>query len=286
MANLLVKWKMKEQCEWLASEPGEGRIVVYRSERFDRAKVVLMLHGLGDNWHCHRPAAAIFESLGYSWIGFDWPGHGNSEGRRGDIPGVDEAHEIIDEVLAKFGIEDFCLYAHSTGGFLSLLKAQEDGWKTRIRWMWLSSPLLKPTHGQAQAKIKAAKLMAATVPHLTIPTGARYEKCCHTKELAPGAFDRVFAGCHGMISTRFGCSLLLAEEQLNQTVLAFPFPVLVTQGDEDKICPPKFSVELIKRLQSPEKSLLYLDYLRHEPLKEPKLSNFSQNVRAWLVGKD
>ena len=53
----------------------------------------------GDHIACHDWAATRMARAGFSPEGFDWPGHGKSGGRRGDLKTVEFACDLIDEII-------------------------------------------------------------------------------------------------------------------------------------------------------------------------------------------
>jgi alpha-beta hydrolase superfamily lysophospholipase len=92
--------------EWLPRGPEKGQ--------------VLLLHGLGDHSARHDWAASLFTDAGYRAVGFDWPGNGESDGVRGDMPTVAESGRLIEEVIEALDLRPCGIFAHSTGAFLVL----------------------------------------------------------------------------------------------------------------------------------------------------------------------
>ncbi|MDF1751173.1 MAG: alpha/beta fold hydrolase [Verrucomicrobiales bacterium] len=246
--------------------------------------IVVMLHGLGDHSGCHRRAMEIFCDLGYRVEGFDWPGHGKSYGNRGDIPGVKPAIKLINELIEQLDSKPVAVYAHSTGGFLALPFMSRFGLDLSLKWLWLSSPLIKPTHRQSKIKIWAAEFLADFVPELSIPTGVKPSNCYHVTSRNPKVLAEQFEGCHSKISARFGRDLMLWESEAAQSAsqLDDPLKVLVTQGREDLICPPEYVEEIFQTIPATDKTLLLFDGIRHEPLREPDNTIFIKSVTDWL----
>lgn len=247
--------------------------------------IILALHGLGDHIGCHEKAFEIFADLGYGVEGFDWPGNGKSEGRRGDIPGVRPALKLIWEVIESLEEQPVGIYAHSTGGFLALPFLSRYSHKMDLDWVWLSSPLLKPTHNQSKIKIRASDFLADFFPNLIVPTGVKPSRCFHTEGLDLKTCRKEFENCHSKISVRFGRDLMLWENRVATaaTRLKDPLRLLFTQGSEDHICPPEFAETLFRSMPLEDKTFVMLDSLRHEPLREPDNGQFLEAVQNWLT---
>lgn len=246
---------------------------------------VLALHGLGDHIHCHDEAFRIFTDKGYRVEGFDWPGNGKSSGKRGDIPGVLPAIELLEEFVDSMEEKPCGIYAHSTGGFLVLpFLAEYQTEHPDLEWLWLSSPLLRPSSKQPKVKIAVSNILADFFPELTVPTGVRPSRCFHISDFDAKNIATHFNNCHARISARFGRDLLYWETHILEaaTKLKNPLKLLITQGDEDKICPIQFAEKLFQSIQIESKSFLTLNNLRHEPLREPNNQWFLNSVSKWL----
>lgn len=246
--------------------------------------VVIVLHGLGDHTGCHREAMEIFCKFGYRAEGFDWPGNGRSAGNRGDIPGVRNAIQLLQEFIDDIDEPPVAIYAHSTGAFLALPFLTRHGKDLPLKWLWLSSPLLRPGHNQSKAKMFMADILADWVPELSIPTGVKPSRCYQVNDFNPVAISKQFKYRHSLISARFGRDLLDWENKVNWAAkqLEDPLSVLVTQGNKDRICPAEFAQEMFRSIPATKKTFLLLDGLRHEPFREPDNKSFLESITEWL----
>ncbi|MEQ1839757.1 MAG: alpha/beta fold hydrolase [Verrucomicrobiales bacterium] len=246
---------------------------------------VLLMHGLGDHVRRHDWAAGLLTRAGYRVIGFDWPGNGESDGLRGDMPTVAEAGRLIEEILLESGSSPVGIFAHSTGAYLLLhwlggCPALLD----QLKWVWLSSPLLAPAHNQSALKIAFARLLARHLPRVTLSTGVRVKDCFHSgfDPLALAALRK--DGVHRRISLRFGASLLESVSEFDPalTRIRDDFSLLITQGSEDGVCPPVYAEKLFEQLPVKQKTLIMISGARHEPFREPHHEAVSNAVRVWL----
>lgn len=274
--------------ETVTSRSTEGTI--YKKHLDPDGKVtgrVLMLHGLGDHSGPHGWAATMLLDKGYAVDQFDWPGHGKSSGWRGDIPSVANAIDLIEETIESMESPPVGYYAHSTGAFILLHYFREKGFLKSgdtHPWVWLSSPLLQPGFNQAELKKKVAASVANLFPKLTFDTGTTRSKVCDVN--APDSKSRLsdFEGYHNRVSARFGSSLLEYEPRIGECAKAFPSnaSVLLTQGDQDKICPPHFAFDFFLELSSQQKTLVVVKGARHEVFRESMRKSYWNTASSWL----
>ncbi len=249
---------------------------------------LLLLHGLGDHSAWHDWVAQLGGEAGYRVVGIDWPGNGGSDGVRGDMPTAVEAETLLEELLVALDLSPVGLFAHSAGGFLALRWLERRSHATPLkdlRWVWLSSPLLRPSHGQPRLKIALAAALARHFPRQTLSTGVRARKCFHTGgHPAAAEAERRRAGGHHRISLRFAADLIVHEAALcGQTrEIREDLAFLLTQGSEDPVCPPPYAEELFHHLPGNRKTWLLASGARHEPHHEPENEGFLNAIRAWL----
>ncbi len=258
---------------------------------------VLLVHGLGDHMGCHEKAARMFCQQGLIAAGVDWPGHGYSFGRRGHFREVAALLGLIAESLTDLRERlppgaPIGLYAHSAGAFvlLQFLKEQASGEKYAINYpsafsfVWLSSPLLHPTHEQGFLKLKMGEWLSKIAPGLRLDTGVRSDRC-YPPDPETGLFKEDPLK-HHKISLSFGADLMKRSRQVNDCARAFrePSRLFISQGSADKICPPKFSQVFFDAvtLSSTDKIYRLLPGALHEPLNDPAAAGLLAEVGEWV----
>jgi len=221
-------------------------------------------------------------------VGFDWPGNGGSDGVRGDMPTVEESAALLGELLAAFEVAPVGIFAHSTGAFLVLswLARQSEANRALggLRWIWLSSPLIRPSHRQSAIKIAVARALARRFPRMTLSNGVHARDCYHTGFSLAAESQFAHDGGHHRVSLRFATSLLEAEGGILRAASEIPrdLACLVTQGLEDRICPPIYAEALFRHLPGTDKTCLFVSGSRHEPFREPEPESFYLSVRSWI----
>jgi len=234
----------------------------------------------------------LLTRAGYRVVGFDWPGGGGSDGIRGDLPTVEETCGLLDELIEGLGFSPTGIFAHSTGAFLLLhwlaRRGRDHAALGSLRWVWLSSPLVRPSHGQPRLKVALATALAKRFPQMTLNTGVRARDCYHTR--LDGAAEAAFAraGVHHRVSLRFATSLMAEEGSLIASArkISPGIAFLLTQGGEDGVCPPGYAEELFQALPSRRKTWIFLSGSRHEPFRESGNAGITHSVRAWLQDID
>ena len=245
---------------------------------------VLILHGLGDHVGRYAWAIELFQEQGFEVLGIDWPGCGKSSGIRGDLPILDDACRMVEEILTALEVTPVGVLGHSTGGFFltHFLARSLPSFKS-VKWAWFSSPLLDPSHGQNVLKIAAAKLLAKVFPKFTLSTGVYPRDCFHT---GGGPRARNFdEGVHNRISLRFGKDLLDPEKMAMKVAgrIDESISILLTQGAADHVCAPEVAEPFVRKLKTREKAFLLVSGARHEPFRETDSDGFFNQVRTWLA---
>ena len=65
-------------------------------------------------------------------------------------------------------------------------------------------------------------------------------------------------------------------------ILKDPAKILITQGTDDEICPPRYSRELFETIATTAKEYVLLHGLRHELFREPVNDEFMEVVTDWV----
>lgn len=266
-------------------DPATGRLV--HAERIAPGSAergtVLLLHGLGDNISRHEWIKEILLARGYGILGIDWPGCGKSEGVRGDLPLIADAHLLVEEAIAQADVEIRAAFTHSTGGFfLSRILTHGSEPLSGLRWVWFSSSLTRPDAMQSAFRIALAKRVSRWFPTLTVSTHVRRDDCYHT---APDEDPKHHPeGVHSRVSLRFAGELLaqaIAHPEIGSG-LPPETSYLVTHGLEDDVCPPLFAEHFFQAIRSEDSTLLLAAGARHEPFREPDRDRFLQATGLWL----
>lgn len=123
--------------------------------------VICLVHGLGEHSSRYKHFAQFMGQKGIAVVAADLRGHGQSEGRRGDVAAFSVFYDQIDQLLAEAdrrfsGLPRF-IYGHSLGGNIvtnyTLLR------RPRVNGVIVSAPWLRTPQPVPAAKMQLAKMM-------------------------------------------------------------------------------------------------------------------------------
>lgn len=245
----------------------------------------VFVHGQGDHVRRHAATFSALAARGISVAAPELPGHGEAGGRRGHIPGTQVVDALIDEagerLLERCPRVALGIAGHSMGGLLVADRFAR-GRGGDFRWVWLSSPLVEVRHGKPRWLIGLGRWLSRVWPSLTIPTGVRpgdnLEGGSDPEQIAR---ERA-SGTHDRVSVGWGMELLRASGRVSAAApeLFGQLPVLVTQGDADRVCPPRYSRELFEKLPSGDKRFIEIAGGRHEPWHAREVV---EQVADWIA---
>ena len=244
------------------------------------------LHGQGDHAQRYQEIAEVFIRQGIAFLSCDLPGHGLSAGKRGHIPSLDLVAEIVESGLSKarelsphtptgFG-------GHSVGGLLALHFLTRPNIKPDFSWV--SSPLLNAEQGQPGWKPTILLPLSLFLPAITVSTGVQSEDL----QRRPGKKKEVDKGLkslfHNRISLSWGRQLLtLSREVRTQPEKQpSPLPFLLTQGEEDPICPFSICQTFVEQLNNEQMDFFTFPRSLHEPFSDENQEDFRLKLGKWL----
>jgi len=248
--------------------------------------VMVLIHGQGDA--IDRYECSVVRRLvahGIACTGIDFPGHGRSPGKRGDIPDLAFAratmHAACDAAAHLAPGAPVGVFAHSMGGLLAIdwLAAPD---APRPAFLWLSSPLVNPRHRQPKLLLTASRILGQLAPWLTLHSRVRPGDCRRDDpqiDLSPA-----IATLHDRIRLGWAIELLAVADRLSQSVASLParLPVLLTQGLADPVCPADFARRLFAALPCAPKRLVEIPAARHEPFDDSCRDQLLAAAAAWL----
>ena len=240
---------------------------------------LVFFHGQGDYIDRYPPLLSIFVEQDFRCILTDLPGHGRSQGRRGSVPGM----AFLDALLNSSLLDQptpYLIAGHSMGGLVALRFFLNE--PRRFAAAWFSSPLLDPM-GQAKPWMRRTlPVLANLFPWIIVGTGVRTEDCTDDREGRPGEEDTPLY--HSKVSIGWGRDLRDAAERIKQQLQGFPagIPVLFTQGEIDKVCPP--SILRARLVKLPENQITYseIENARHEPFNGSTSALLQEALKKWV----
>ncbi len=242
--------------------------------------VIVLIHGLGEHIGRYQHVADMFCSNGYAVLGADHPGHGLSGGKRGHVDSYEDFMQEIDHLLAeaetRYPGKPQVLYGHSLGGSLVLYYALLR--RPAIAGVISTGPAIAPAN-TSKALQKVAKVLSAIVPTMTINNGLVLEGLSHDKNVV-AAYQKDPLN-HPDISFRLGYELIANGDWILQHAGEFSLPLLLMQGEADKLVSPAATREFASRLTGNQ---VYKEWPGgyHELHNEPYKDQVFQVMLDWL----
>ena len=243
---------------------------------------ILLIHGLGEHILRYRDVAERLTEAGFSLYGFDLPGHGQSDGKRGHIQ---RFQNFIDEVkgfqnfLSQRQIAPQFVLGHSLGGLIAFHfgLTVPDG---TFRGFVLSSPGLKVRMAVPGWKIALGKLFSNLFPGFTQNSDLPPESIStQAEEVEKYRTDPLV---HSKITARFYVEMTAAMETVFQKAGEFLHPLLLIQGEADPIVDPEGAKQLFETVGSADKTLKLYPHSYHEVFHDAERDQAFSDLTHWL----
>ena len=243
---------------------------IIRSPGDNVRAVILLVHGLGDHIQRFTHWADMFLGKNIGFLGIDLPGHGRSDGKRGNIRNYSLTHEMLDIMIVEYkktfpGIPVF-LYGHSLGGGIVLeyiLKRNPE-----ITGAIVTSPWLRLSFEPNRTKIFLVRVLKSLFPSLIQPSGLVVNHISHDRTVVEKYISDPLV--HTRISlSLFHSGVTAARYSLNNAG-SLKIPLLLIHGSEDLITSPEGSREFASKTKLAELKIWEGGFheLHNEPFKD------------------
>lgn len=197
--------------------------------------ILLLVHGLGEHSGRYASWAHKFNQYNYGVCALDLPGHGKSEGKRGDIIKFSDFYNVLDifaeRVQKDFPEKPIILYGHSMGGNIVanyVLKR-----KPVLKALILSSPWLKLTTQPNTFKYLLGRLMHKIYPQYHDRTNLNASFISRIpEEVEKYKTDKLV---HDRITPALFFPLYIKGIKMVDKAAEFYLPTLVFHGSEDQL---------------------------------------------------
>jgi alpha-beta hydrolase superfamily lysophospholipase len=201
----------------------------------DVKAVIVMVHGIGEHIRRYAYWAELFRQERIAFTGVDLPGHGRSDGRRGNIKSYRLLEEMInimiDSCRKTFPGIPIYLYGHSLGGGIVLdyiLRVNP-----RIKGAIVTSPWLRLAFEPPKVKVMLATAMKNLLPGLVQPSGLDVSHISHDEAVVEDYKSDPLV--HDKISlSLFNCAMSAAKYSLEHAA-ELQIPTLIIHGSDDLI---------------------------------------------------
>ena len=271
-----------EEASWT---PAGGRgTTFYRLWRPAKSAALLVLvHGFGEHGGRYRPLAEALAAHHLAVAVPDLLGHGRSDGRPGDLRGLEECLAPVaaltrQVLLPLIGVPRCAVMGHSFGGLLAGFWAlRQPDLFTRLV---LQSPLLEVGFPIPGWKRTAARVCLALWPAAQFSMDLDLDNLCHDGEVIHAYRQDPLV--HHLMSARAYAATLRARAEVVRRAEEFRVPVLLLCGDEDRIISVATAVAWFERLPV-DKRLRRFPGMYHELHHEPVREQVIHQIADWIL---
>jgi alpha-beta hydrolase superfamily lysophospholipase len=248
----------------------------------DPKAVVCIVHGHGEHIERYEHAAQAFNQVGYSVIGYDQRGHGQSQGSRGHVP----SYELLLDDLSRFRKEvkeyypnlPHFIWGHSMGGniVLNYVLRQNPGTTGVIA----TGPWLKLAFEPPAVQMFLGRMMNKIKPDFTQESGLDTSALSHDPEVVRAYEEDSLV--HGKVSARLMVEMMDAGTWALEHAAEFPARLLLMHGSEDRITSSAASKDFAAKAPSDKVTLKIWDGFYHELHNEPEKAEVLNTIIEWM----
>jgi pimeloyl-ACP methyl ester carboxylesterase len=196
-------------------------------------KVVLLLHGWGDNAMGLRGLQAALAKH-HRVIALDLPGFGTTEAPK-EVWGLDDYAYFVDHFLAKIEAEHLAaIIGHSNGGAVSI-RGMARGWLSAEKLVLLASAGIR---GEYKGRVKVVRLLTKAGKALTMPLPKSVKQKLRQKVYKTVGSDMLVAE---HLQETFK---KVVTDDVRDDASHLTLPTLLIYGDQDESTPPAYGTML------------------------------------------
>lgn len=269
----------------LEARLGSGLVLPGRAWCADRPlALVAVVHGLGEHSGRYAALAADLVSAGCTVVSLDLPGHGETPGPRGDIPGWVALRDRAIHAMFNAGAglpgeperTPRVLLGHSMGGLLALDFALAH--PETLTAVIASAPAFRGTI-PPWWKLALANVARVATPTAGFPHGLDESGMSRDPDVLKGRASDPLV--HDRISPRLYFDLMEARQRVMLLARRLQVPCLVQQGTADRVVFPEGAKEFAAAAGGMAKLMLYPDAY-HEIYNDPARDQAVPDLLRWL----
>lgn len=248
------------------------------------AGIVVISHGFAEHSGRYAHVAERLATEGYACYAVDHRGHGQSEGRRGNLNRMSEVCADLGQVIALASERHdglpLVLLGHSLGGLIALDYVTSSDQTATLCGLILSGAVMVPSVGSKVERL-AAKVLSSIAPNLGLVPPLDSSTISRDPDVVT-AYDADPLNYRGKIGARVGAEALAAIDRVTGRLSTISLPVLVLHGTDDQLSAPSGSQLVADRVASQDVTLTLHDGLYHEIFNEPEQQAVLDEVVGWL----
>ncbi|HHH41628.1 MAG TPA: alpha/beta hydrolase [Chloroflexi bacterium] len=263
---------------------GAGGLELYdqcwRPEEEPRA-VLAIVHGFGEHSGRYMNVVNRLVPKGFAVWGFDHRGHGRSPGQRGYINEWGEFREDVRAFLQMVAGQEpgrpLFLMGHSMGGLIVLDYALHH--PEGLNGVIASGPALGQV-GIAPILLTLSRLLSWIWPRLSLDTGLDATAISRDPEVVKAYQEDSLV--HSKGTPRLGTEMEKTMEWVQAHAADLRVPLLILQGEADRLVSPKASRAFFEEVTFPDKEWHGYEGGYHEPHNDVTRDQALSDLEQWL----
>ena len=243
---------------------------------------VAIVHGYAEHSARYEHVGQALAARGYAAYAYDQQGHGRSAGVRAHVARFSEyVADVATFVLLLRELQPegpLFLLGHSMGGLVAALYAIDH--QRDLAGLVLSAPFFESADRTPAALLTIAPIVSALAPRLAV---APFDSSGISRDPAVvRAYTSDPLVYTGRVRVRFGNELLKAAAGVLPRASQLALPLLVMQGDADRVASVAAAEAIFRGAASPDKTLRHYPGLYHEIFNEPERDAVIADLLGWL----
>lgn len=248
----------------------------------DNRAVIAIAHGSGEHSGRYSNVVNHFSEKGYLLYGFDFRGHGKSEGKTSHVMDWQEYRADLDSFLRLVATENpgmpLFLYSHSMGAQIALDYLTHNG-HLPLAGVIASAPAIAAPPA-SPLLILAAKLISAILPGFRLDNGLDVNYISRDPEVVRAYSNDPLVS--SKITARFGVQFLSCIERVQSRAAKIDIPLLLFHGEADQIIPMQGTLQFFDKVNFADKKLKIYQGGFHEPHNDLQRGEVFQDIEQWL----
>lgn len=252
--------------------------------------VAVIVHGLGEHIGRYTHVAAFLNQQGWSAVGYDHRGHGQSPGKHGVLSQDDDLlHDlasVIDAARAAYPGQRLILVGHSLGGvivgrFVAALAVPQEAapWSRPVDGLVMSSPALDVPISAIQKGLLAT--IGKLTPDVAVGNGLKAEWVCNNQATVKAYLADPLV--HDRVTGRLTSFIIQAGENVRARAPQWTVPTLVIWGGMDRCVKPEGSAAFAAAAPKALVSTHPFPSLSHEIFNEVEQGAVLKVMGDWLA---